>query len=85
MISRKVFLRSLAAAAALLGMGGGTAAASGRSHAAGSDDVAGRLRGGVCYDTGVLHAAGDPLSRVRWSRRQLEREIGMIANDLRCP
>lgn len=76
MISRKVFLKSLAGAAALLGMGGGTAAAS----------AAGRkLRGGVCYDTGVLHAAGDPLSRVRWSRRQLEREIGMIANDLRCP
>ncbi len=73
MISRKVFLKSMAGAAALASLGGGTAAA------------AGRLRGGVCYDTGVLQAAGTPLSRVRWSRRQLEREIGMIAADLRCP
>lgn len=72
MISRKVFLRSAVAAAALAGLGTGTASA------------AGRLRGGVCYDTGVLGAAGEPLSRVRWSRGQLEREIGMIA-DLRCP
>lgn len=73
MISRKVFLKSVAGAAALVGLGGGTASA------------VRRLRGGVCYDTGVLHAAGDPLSRVRWSRQQLEREIALIANDLRCP
>ncbi|RAS59912.1 hypothetical protein C8D87_113218 [Lentzea atacamensis] len=73
MISRKVFLKSLAGAAVLAGVSGGRASA------------APKLRGGVCYDTGVLHAPGDPLSRVRWSRRQLEREIGMIAGDLRCP
>ncbi|MDX8036102.1 abortive phage infection protein [Lentzea sp. BCCO 10_0856] len=73
MFSRKVFLKSALGAAALVGLGGGTASA------------AGRPRGGVCYDTGVLHAAGDPLSRVRWSRQQLEREIAMIANELRCP
>src|SRR5688500_13362248 len=73
MISRKVFLRSVAGAAMLAGLGGGKASA------------AGRFRGGVCYDTGVVHAAGEPSSRVRWSRGQLEREIGMIARDLRCP
>ncbi|SDM82061.1 hypothetical protein SAMN04488074_12771 [Lentzea albidocapillata subsp. violacea] len=73
MISRKVFLKSVAGAAALASIGGGTAAA------------APRKRGGVCYDTGVLHAAGEPLSRVRWSRPQLEREIRLIADDLRCP
>ncbi|AXB47144.1 abortive phage infection protein [Amycolatopsis albispora] len=75
MISRKTFLKSMAGAAVLTGLSGGTAAATPRP---------GRLRGGVCYDTGVLHAAGDPLSRVRWSRGQLEREIGMVA-ELRCP
>lgn len=73
MINRKVFLKSVAGAAALVTIGGGTASA------------APKKRGGVCYDTGVLHAAGDPLSRVRWSRKQLEREIGLIAHDLRCP
>ncbi|MFI6100073.1 hypothetical protein ACIA8G_31370 [Lentzea sp. NPDC051213] len=73
MISRKVFLTSVAGAAALASVGGGRAQA------------AERLRGGVCYDTGVVHMAGEPSSRVRWSRRQLEREIGMIATDLRCP
>ncbi|MDX8053323.1 hypothetical protein SK571_28450 [Lentzea sp. BCCO 10_0798] len=73
MISRKVLLKAAAGAAALASIGGGTAAA------------APRKRGGVCYDTGVLHAAGEPLSRVRWSRPQLEREIRLIADDLRCP
>jgi hypothetical protein len=73
MISRKVFLKAVAGAAALAAVGGRASAA------------APKLRGGVCYDTGVLHAAGDPLSRVRWSRGQLERELGMIANELRCP
>lgn len=73
MISRKTFLKSAVAATALLGLGAGTASG------------AARLRGGVCYDTGVLGAAGEPLSRVRWSRGQLEREIGMIAHNLRCP
>lgn len=73
MISRRVLLGSAVAASALVGLGTGTASA------------AGRLRGGVCYDTGVQGAPGEPSSRVRWSRRQLEREIGMIAHDLRCP
>lgn len=73
MISRKVFLKAVAGAAALASLGESSASATPK------------LRGGVCYDTGVLHAVGDPLSRVRWSRRQLEREIGMIATDLRCP
>ncbi|GGM96150.1 hypothetical protein GCM10011609_37250 [Lentzea pudingi] len=72
MISRKVFLKSVAGAVALAGVGGTASAAP-------------KKRGGVCYDTGVLHAVGDPLSRARWSRRQLEREIGLIADDLRCP
>jgi hypothetical protein len=73
MISRKVFLKSVAGAAVLASVGAGKASA------------VGKLRGGVCYDTGVLHAAGDPLSRVRWSRQQLEREIALIASELRCP
>ncbi|MEV6244159.1 hypothetical protein [Lentzea sp. NPDC051838] len=85
MISRQGFLRSLVGAAALLGMGGGTAAASGQRRAAEAGAAAGRLRGGVCYDTGVLHAAGEPLSRVRWNRHLLEREIRTIAAELRCP
>ncbi|MET9226613.1 hypothetical protein [Lentzea sp. NPDC003310] len=72
MISRKVFLKSVAGAAALMSVGGVASAAP-------------RKRGGVCYDTGVLHAVGDPLSRARWSRPQLEREIRLIAEDLRCP
>ncbi|EMD26796.1 hypothetical protein [Amycolatopsis azurea] len=75
MITRKTFLRSVAGAVAVAGLGGGMAEAAGRP----------RLRGGVAYDTGVLHAAGDPLSRVRWSRRQLEHEIRVVADDLRCP
>ncbi|UMP05189.1 abortive phage infection protein [Amycolatopsis sp. EV170708-02-1] len=76
MISRKTFLKSVAGAVAVTGLGGGMAEAAGRTR---------RLRGGVAYDTGVLHAAGDPLSRVRWSRGQLEREIRVIADELRCP
>ncbi|SDH19933.1 hypothetical protein SAMN05216553_117174 [Lentzea fradiae] len=83
MISRKGFLRAVAGAAVLAGMGTGTASA-GTGHP-GSRQAGRRWRGGVCYDTGVLHAPGDPSSRVRWSRRQLDREIGMIAHDLRCP
>ncbi|GHH55753.1 abortive phage infection protein [Lentzea cavernae] len=71
MISRKVFLKSVAGAVALASVSGTASASPGK-------------RGGVCYDVGVLHAAGGPLSRVRWSRRLLEREIGLIA-DLRCP
>ncbi|GLY51011.1 hypothetical protein [Lentzea sp. NBRC 102530] len=71
MISRKVFLKAALGAAALAGVGGTASAAA-------------KKRGGVCYDTGVLHAVGAPLSRARWSRPQLEREIGLIA-DLRCP
>lgn len=73
MISRQVFLKSALGAAALVGLGTGTASATRR------------LRGSVAYDTGVQSAAGAPLSRVRWSRRQLEREIGLIASELRCP
>ncbi|OLZ49673.1 hypothetical protein [Amycolatopsis keratiniphila] len=75
MISRKTFLKSVAGAVAVTGLGGGMAAAA--PHR--------RLRGGVAYDTGVLHAVGDPLSRVRWSKGQLEREINVIAGELRCP
>ncbi|WP_329790285.1 hypothetical protein V1227_40200 [Lentzea sp. DG1S-22] len=73
MFSRKVFLKSVAGAAALATLGPGAASA------------APKKRGGVCYDTGVLHAVGEPLSRVRWSRRRLEQEIGLIAGDLNCP
>lgn len=73
MISRKVFLKAVTGAAVLAAAGTGTASA--RPG----------WRGGVCYDTGVLHAVGEPLSRVRWSRRQLESEIGLIARELRCP
>ncbi|MER6670733.1 abortive phage infection protein [Amycolatopsis japonica] len=75
MISRKTFLKSVAGAVAVTGLGGGMAEAAPRR----------RLRGGVAYDTGVLHAAGDPLSRARWSKGQLEREIRVIADELRCP
>ncbi|MFD9705560.1 abortive phage infection protein [Lentzea sp. NPDC059081] len=78
MISRKVFLQAVAGAAALASVGTGRASAGRASSGLG-------FRGGVCYDTGVVHAVGDPSSRVRWSRRQLEREIGLIARDLRCP
>ncbi|WP_158633242.1 abortive phage infection protein [Amycolatopsis sp. WAC 04182] len=76
MISRKTFLKSVAGAVAVTSLGGGMTEAAGRPRP---------LRGGVAYDTGVLHAAGDPLSRVRWSRGQLEREIRVIADELRCP
>ncbi|OXM55647.1 abortive phage infection protein [Amycolatopsis thailandensis] len=77
MITRKTFLKSVAGAVAVAGLGGGVAeAAAGGPH---------RLRGGVAYDTGVLHAAGEPLSRARWSRRRLEQEIRVIADGLHCP
>jgi hypothetical protein len=44
-----------------------------------------RLRGGVTYDTGVLHFADAPLSRARWSRRLMEDELDVISRQLRCP
>ncbi|MDT7782225.1 MAG: hypothetical protein QOF58_644 [Pseudonocardiales bacterium] len=44
-----------------------------------------KLRGGVCYDTGVVHTAGGSSSRVRWSSEQLEDEIGLLASELNCP
>ena len=52
---------------------------------AGEANAAGRLRGGVTYDTGVLHFPGEPLSRVLWNRKLLDADLDAISGALRCP
>jgi hypothetical protein len=72
-VKRSTFLRA-AAVGGLAAMGLTGEASAGQ-----------RLRGGVTYDTGVLHFTDAPLSRARWSRRLMEGELDAISAQLRCP
>ncbi|MBE1463147.1 abortive phage infection protein [Kibdelosporangium phytohabitans] len=79
-MKRATFLRAAVAAA------GGLAVAGLTSEASAQPD-AGRepLRGGVTYDTGVLHYRDQPLSRARWTRALMEHDLDVIAGRLNCP
>ncbi|GGM40093.1 hypothetical protein GCM10012275_08810 [Longimycelium tulufanense] len=75
-MNRVTFLRAAIGGFALAAASNGSAAAAAASGP--------RMRGGVTYDTGVLHFPGEPLSRVRWDRTLMEQEIRAIRKDMRC-